>query len=107
MHGSSIFHDGEGKIFHFNGMGPKDGEGWAKLSLLLRSSEDNGVSWSPPQAADSRIIGRHQVISGTQKTRDGVLIQNGDAVPGPHGGTALHLSRDGGKTWIKPPSRVF
>ena len=35
-------------------------------------------------------------------TKDGVLIQNCDAVPGGSGGTALHISRDGGKTWTDP-----
>jgi hypothetical protein len=102
MHGSSIFHDGEGTLYHFNGMGPKEGEGWARLALLLRTSRDNGVTWTPPQAIDPRFVGRHQVISGTLQTRDGVLIQNCDAVPGGNGGTALHLSHDGGKSWSDP-----
>jgi hypothetical protein len=35
-------------------------------------------------------------------TTGGVLIQNCDAVPGGSGGTALHISRDGGKTWTDP-----
>lgn len=102
MHGSSIFHDGKGTIYHFNGMGPEGGRGWAKLALLMRTSRDNGVTWTPPQAIDPRFVGRHQVISGTLLTSDGVLIQNCDAVPTGHGGTALHLSRDGGKTWNDP-----
>jgi hypothetical protein len=102
MHGSSIFHDGKGTIYHFNGMAPDGGRGWAKLALLMRVSKDNGVTWTAPQAIDARLIGRHQVISGTLMTKDGVLIQNCDAVPSGHGGTALHISRDGGKTWTDP-----
>jgi hypothetical protein len=102
MHGSSIFHNQKGRIFHFNGMAPAGGQGWAKLALLMRSSQDNGVTWTPPQAIDARLIGRHQVISGTLMTSDGVLIQNCDAVPGGNGGTALHFSHDGGKTWNDP-----
>jgi len=102
MHGSSIFHDGAGTIWHFNGMAPDGGKGWAKLALLMRSSQDNGVTWTPPQAIDPRFIGRHQVISGTLLTRDGTLIQNCDAVPGGNGGTALHISHDKGKTWSDP-----
>jgi len=50
MHGSSIFHDGQGTVYHFNGMGPEGGRGWAKLALLLRTSRDNGVTWTPPRA---------------------------------------------------------
>lgn len=102
MHGSSIFHDGQGTLYHFNGMGPKGGEGWARLALLLRMSTDNGVTWTPPRAIDPRFGGRHQVISGTLQTRAGVLIQNCDAVPGGNGGTALHLSHDRGETWGDP-----
>ena len=102
MHGSSIFHDGRGTVHHFNGMAPDGGRGWAKLALLMRSSRDNGVTWTPPRAIDARLTGRHQVISGTLVTRGGVLMQNCDAVPGGSGGTALHISHDGGKTWNDP-----
>ncbi|HUT91002.1 MAG TPA: sialidase family protein [Thermoguttaceae bacterium] len=102
MHGSSIFHDGRGTIYHFNGMAPKAQAGWKQLALLMRSSADNGVTWTPPKAIDDRFIARHQVISGTLMTRDGVLIQNCDAVSGGSGGTAPHISRDGGKTWTDP-----
>ncbi len=102
MHGSSIFHDGKGTIYHFNGMAPDGGKGWAKLALMMRTSQDNGATWTPPRPIDARLIGRHQVISGTLMTREGVLIQNCDAVPGGNGGTALHISRDGGRTWNDP-----
>ncbi len=102
MTGSSIFHDGHGTIYHFNGMAPRAKAGWKQLALLMRTSTDNGVTWTPPRAIDDRFTTRHQVISGTLRTRDGVLIQNCDAVPGGSGGTALHISRDGGKTWTDP-----
>ncbi len=102
MTGSSIFHDGHGTIFHFNGMAPRGVTGWKQLALLMRASRDNGVTWTAPRAIDGRFMARHQVISGTLRTKDGVLIQGCDAVPGGKGGTALHLSRDGGRTWNDP-----
>ena len=102
MTGSSIFHDGHGTIYHFNGMGPKGKEGWEKLALLMRTSNDNGVTWTPPKAVDERFLGRHQVISGTLMTKSGLLIQNCDSVPYGKGGTAMYISRDGGKTWSDP-----
>jgi formylglycine-generating enzyme len=102
MHGSSLFHDGQGMLYHFNGMGPEDGTGWARLALLLRTSTDLGVTWTPPRAIGPEVKGRHQVISGTVRTRKGGLIQPCDAVPGGHGGTALHFSADGGRTWTDP-----
>ncbi|WP_367873697.1 sialidase family protein [Luteolibacter sp. Populi] len=102
MHGSAIFHDGRGTLYHFNGMAPADSKGWDRLALLLRTSKDNGATWTAPRAIDSAYQGRNQVISGTRMTREGTLIQPCDAVPGGEGGTALHLSRDGGETWSDP-----
>lgn len=99
MHGSAIFHDGQGTLFHINGMGPLGGRGWAKLALLARTSRDNGVTWSAPQAIGPEYKTRHQVISGTLNTSQGKLLQCCDADPGPNGGTAVHLSHDGGLTW--------
>lgn len=102
MHGSSIFHDGKGTVYHFNGMAPDGGKGWARLALLMRTSTDNGVRWTPPRPIGPQITGRHQVISGTIMTSQGALIQCCDAVPGGNGGTALHISSDGGQTWSDP-----
>lgn len=99
MHGSAIFHDGAGTIFHINGMGTLGGRGWAKLALLQRTSRDNGVTWTAPQAIGPEYKTRHQVISGTLQTARGALIQCCDADPGPNGGTAVHVSHDRGKTW--------
>lgn len=99
MHGSAIFHDGAGTLFHINGMGPLGGSGWAKLALLQRISRDNGVTWTAPQAIGPEYTTRHQVISGTLQTSQGFMIQCCDADPGPNGGTAIHVSRDGGQTW--------
>jgi hypothetical protein len=102
MHGSAIFQDGGGTLYHINGMGPVGGRGWAKLALLMRTSHDNGQTWTTPVAIGPRYKTRHQVIAGTLQTTDGTLIQCCDADPGPHGGTALHFSRDGGLTWEDP-----
>jgi len=102
MHGSSIFHDGRGTIYHLNGMAPAGAKGWDRLALLERSSTDNGVTWSAPNAVGPTYQGRQQVISGMRRTGEGVLIQPCDAVPGSEGGTALHMSRDGGTTWSDP-----
>ncbi len=102
MHGSAIFHDGRGTIHHINGMGPLGGRGWAKLALLQRVSRDNGVTWSAPVAIGPQYKTRHQVISGTLLTSSGDLLQCCDADPGPNGGTAVHISQDGGRTWIDP-----
>ncbi len=102
MHGSSVFNDGQGALYHFNGMGAEDAEGWENLALLMRTSTDHGVTWTPPRAIGPEIRGRKQVIDGTEMTRDGTLLQPCDATHLGEGGTALHISTDGGDTWRDP-----
>jgi hypothetical protein len=108
MHGSSIFHDEKGTIYHFNGMAPEGVQGWAKLALLMRTSQDNGVTWSPAQPISSgaNYTLRHQVIAGTIMTKDGTIIQACDATWGMEGPTAIHISKDGGKSWYDPKGNI-
>ena len=99
MTGSSLFHDGAGTLYHFNGL--EAGGGWANLALVMRTSTDNGATWS------TRLINpqhqpRNQVIDGTSLTKEGYLVQPCDAVYGGNGGTAIHVSRDGGRSWADP-----
>jgi len=100
MTGSSLFHDGKGKLYHLNGL--EAGAGWANLALILRTSTDNGATWSRPRLVDPEHQLRNQVIDGTRMADDGMLIQPCDAVHGGNGGTAIHISRDGGETWSDP-----
>ena len=103
MTGSSLFYDEATGIFHhFNSVGPENVEGWDKLALLHRISLDNGVRWSTaePVSTGGNYQRRHQVISGLSRTPDGMLIQPCDSTPDGSGGTAIHLSRDSGKTWL-------
>jgi formylglycine-generating enzyme len=100
MTGSALLNDGKGTLYHFNGL--EAGGGWANLTLVMRTSADNGASWSKPRLIQPDHQPRNQVISGTLLTREGFLIQACDAVHGGNGGTAIHVSRDGGQTWTDP-----
>lgn len=100
MTGSALLNDGKGKLYHFNGL--EAASGWANLALVMRTSTDNGATWSRPRLIDPEHQPRNQVISGTLTTREGFLIQPCDAVSGGNGGTAIHVSRDGGATWSDP-----
>jgi hypothetical protein len=100
MTGSSLFNDGRGRILHFNGL--EAGAGWANLALVLRTSFDHGISWSRPRLINAEHQRRNQVIDGASMTADGTLIQPCDAVWRGSGGTAIHLSVDGGETWFDP-----
>lgn len=102
MTGMSLFNDGSGKIYHFNSVGSEGVTGWTNLAMLMRTSDDNGVTWTTARAIAPEFARRHQVIDGTIKTADGVLIQPCDASPAGSGGTALYMSKDGGGTWYDP-----
>ena len=100
MTGSSLFNDGRGKLYYFNGM---EAAGmWANLALVMRTSTDNGANWSRSRLINPEHQPRNQVISGTFCTREGYFVQSCDAVYGGKGGTAIHISRDNGQTWIDP-----
>jgi formylglycine-generating enzyme len=90
MHGSAILHDGQGTIYHFNGMAPELALGWSRLALLLRTSTDNGVSWSVarPISSGAASVKRHQVIAGPIRMKDGTLVLACDATPGGEGPSA-------------------
>ncbi|HIB85862.1 TPA: glycoside hydrolase [Candidatus Poribacteria bacterium] len=98
--GAALYNDGQGQLHHFNGLAVAGT--WGPLALVMRTSTDNGYTWSVPRLIGPEHQNRHQVISGTSRTQEGYLIQPCDAVPGGSGGTAIHISRDGGQTWNDP-----
>ena len=100
MTGSSLFTDEDGTMYHFNGLGAAGT--WGPLALIMRTSNNNGETWSNPRFVHPEHQNRNQVISGTSKTKEGYLIQPCDAVPGGSGGTVIHISKDGGQTWREP-----
>lgn len=100
MTGSSIFNNGKGTLYHFNGV--EAAGDWQNLMMVMRTSTDNGFSWGKSQIIAPEHTKRHQVVSGTIQTPEGWMIQVCDAGPGSHDGAAVHISKDGGKTWNDP-----
>ncbi len=98
MTGSSLLMNPANSTLYFMN-GVEAAGSWQHLAMVQRTSEDNGASWSDPQLADPHHQMGNQVIAGMFATREGYLIQAADAVPGGQGGTALHISKDFGKTW--------
>ena len=97
MTGSSLLTLGDGTIVHLNGVA--DSGDWKRLALVVRSSRDNGRTWSEPVIVEGEHAVRHQVIAGPIICSDGTLIQCCDAGPGGDDGTSIHLSQDNGRTW--------
>jgi len=101
MHATSIWWDRDGKtLYHFNGISVS--HGWGSLALFYRASTDNGVTWSRPRWISREHGLRNMPIAGVIKTRDGKIVVPCDAVTGGDGGTAVHVSSDGGATWTDP-----
>lgn len=98
--GTSLFNDGKGHIFHFNGV--EAAGDWQNLALVMRESVDDGMSWSRPRIIEPEHAKRHQVISGTISDSRGWMYQLCDAGPGGNDGASIHISKDGGKTWYDP-----
>ncbi len=100
MTGTALFNDGNGTLYHFNGV--EAAGDWQNLALVMRTSTDNGFTWTAPRLIAPEHTQRHQVISGTSQTPEGWLLQACDAGPGGDDGTALHISKNGGQTWEDP-----
>jgi formylglycine-generating enzyme len=99
-HGNAIWWDGQETLYHWNGLGT-DGT-WGKLALILRTSSDNGATWSKARLINPEHGLRNQVIAGAFRAQSGNLILACDAITGGNGGTAIHISEDGGETWTDP-----
>lgn len=99
MTGSALFHHPDGSLWHFNGL--EAGHGWAQLALIARVSQDHGVTWTS-RFIDRRHRPHNQVIANVVQTSTGRLLLCCDAVWSGNGGTAVHLSDDGGQSWRDP-----
>ncbi len=95
MTGSALLTLDNGDLLHFQGVG--DAGEWKDLALAMRRW--NNGSWSPLQYIEPEHEVRHQVIAGPIVTKDGRILLCCDAGPDGEAGTALHVSKDGGKTW--------
>lgn len=99
-HGNDLFWDGDGTVFHWTGLGAAGRFG--ALALVQRTSTDNGATWSEAELIQPEQGLRNQVIAGGIELSDGRLLLPADAESGGSGGTAVHLSEDGGRTWTDP-----
>lgn len=104
MTGSSLFNKGGDTLMYFNGV--EAAGDWQNLAIVQRISTDNGSTWTKPSIIVPEHGKRNQVISGTIRTSKGWLIQAADATPEGNGGTAIHISKDDGKTWYDPNSGI-
>lgn len=97
--GQALWWDGNKTIYHLSGVGTADH--WRDLSLVMRTSTDNGVTWSKPKIIGPEYGPRQQPIDAVIGTSKGEIILACDA-GADRSGSVIHISRDHGQTWIDP-----
>jgi len=101
-HAPALWSDGR-TLFHFQGLAAA--ATWGNLALILRTSSDYGATWSPARLIAPEHGLRHQPVETVFRTREGYIVLPADAALG-SGGSAIHISRDGGKTWVDPGGTI-
>jgi len=99
-HAPALWHDGEGTLYHFNGLSL--GRAYREnLALIMRVSKDNGATWSKARLINpERGVAVNQPVTTVFRTRDGRIVLPVDAPRRIEGGaTALWMSGDNGETW--------
>ncbi len=99
-HAPALWVDRQGTLYHFNGLAAA--ATWGSLATILRTSTDNGATWSKARLIMPQHGLHHMPIESVVQTRDGAILVPCDAVPGGSGGSTVLVSRDAGKTWIDP-----
>lgn len=99
-HGEALWWDGGDTLYHFNGLGAAGT--WGSLALVLRTSTDNGATWSKARIINPDHGLRNMPISNVIRTREGRIMLTCDAATGGSGGSAVHISDDQGQTWTDP-----
>jgi len=103
-HAPAMYYDKEKTIYHFNGLAVAST--WGNLAIAMRTSTDNGVTWSRPKLVMPEHQRRHQVIESVFKTKRGWLVIPCDASPSSGGGSCIHISKDNGRTWNDPGGTI-
>jgi sulfatase modifying factor 1 len=99
MTGSALLNDGNGSIYYFNGVSA-DAVYRKNLALVMRTSTDNGATWSRPRLINPQRGISSQPIAGAFRTRSGDIVLASDwPWSRKGGGTALWISSDAGEKW--------
>ena len=103
-HAPALWYDGKQTLYHFNSLSAA--ATWGAPAIILRTSTDNGVTWTKARMINSEYQGRNQVVPSEFRTREGYLVLPCDASPSSSGGSALHISKDNGLTWADPGGTI-
>jgi len=97
MTGGSLWNDGGGKLVHVCGMGAAGT--WGTLVQAVRTSADNGVTWSKARLMTLEHGVRTMPIPSLFRMSCGSLVLSCDAETGSTGGSNIWISDDEGDSW--------
>ena len=96
-HGHALWFDGSDTIYHFQGLADQV----RNVALVMRTSKDNGVSWSKPRMLTDHGS-RHMPVESVFETKEGYYVLTCDK-----GGSTIWVSRNKGLTWNAPQGRIM
>lgn len=98
--GQALWWDGNHTVYYFGGVGT--GDNYMDLSVVMRTSTDNGATWSRPRMIYPEFGSRKQVIDDVIETSAGDILLACDG----GAGTVIHISKDDGQSWADPGSGI-
>jgi sulfatase modifying factor 1 len=102
-HAPALWCDGE-TLFHFNGLGAA--ATWGALATILRTSSDNGVTWSTAKLIMPEHKTQQMPVQTVFRTQDGRILLPCDAVSVGSGGTAVWLGSKDQDVWHDPGGTI-
>ncbi|MHC4648311.1 MAG: SUMF1/EgtB/PvdO family nonheme iron enzyme, partial [Planctomycetota bacterium] len=98
-HTTTFWKDETGKIYHFQGLGASR---WNTCVPVLRTSTDNGVTWTAPRIVAATHGSYGHVESAAFRNSLGHILVSYDL----GGGTRVRASEDDGLTWTLRPGQI-
>jgi sulfatase modifying factor 1 len=104
-HAPALGFDGEDTLYHFCGLSVAAAFR-GNLALVMRTSTDNGVTWSKARFVNAERGIPSQPVPSFIRTREGHLIFVSDATRSPGGGSILWISDDRGESWRPSEGKI-
>ncbi|HUW19940.1 MAG TPA: SUMF1/EgtB/PvdO family nonheme iron enzyme [Sedimentisphaerales bacterium] len=90
-HAPLMWYDDKNTIYHFTGMG--FGAGYNNMAVVMRTSTDNGATWSRGRMILPEFKGGHMPVEAAFRMNDGAIAFTSDGNP------TLWVSHDEGISW--------
>ena len=90
-HAPLMWYDDKDTIYHFTGVG--FGAGYNNMVVVMRTSTDNGATWSRGRIIVDGFDNGHMPVEGAFRMNDGAIAFTSDSTP------TLWISHDEGISW--------